>query len=225
MTKTPDDETKRPEVQKLVAAAGYKNDTAVENTILNAIAYYGETSVAAWKESNETQNAVFGQLNATFYEATDLDAANSWRSWAYQVCTEWGYIQTGNTPADIMPLVSRTVDLEYLTVQCRDGFNITSPPDLWEVNKYGNYSIEYERLAIIGGNADPWRPATPLAFGEGTRNSTTEKPWLEIAHGVHHWEENGIFANETTPELPPPQIVYAQQFLKNFVVDWVKGGS
>jgi hypothetical protein len=40
---------------------------------------------------------------------------------------------------------------------------------------------------------------------------------------VHHWEENGIFPNETTSLLPPAQVVYAQQFLKNFVVDWVAG--
>ncbi|KAF2678920.1 hypothetical protein K458DRAFT_408608 [Lentithecium fluviatile CBS 122367] len=218
----PELESKRPAVKDLVAAAGYEEDTAVENIILGAIGYYTETSVAAWNESGITQDSYFTQLNDTFWQQTSLAAAESWRSWSYQVCTEWGYIQTGNTPPDVKPLISRTLTLEYLTHFCKAGFNIATEPDVWQVNKYGNYSIEYDRLAIIGGNADPWKPATPLAFGSQIRNSTTERPWLEIAHGVHHWEENGIFPNETTPELPPNQVVYAQQFLKNFVIDWLK---
>lgn len=219
----PEVEDKRPAVKDLIAAAGYTNDTAVEDTILNAIGYYTDTSVASWNESGESQDSYFTQLNDTMWEMTDLDSAEAWRSWYWQVCTEWGYIQTGNTPSDIKPLISRALDLEYLTHFCRASFNITTEPDVWQVNKYGNFSIEYERLAIIGGNADPWKVASPLAFGPQVRNSSTEKPWLEIAHGVHHWEENGIFPNETTPELPPPQVEYAQQFLKNFVIDWVKG--
>jgi hypothetical protein len=219
----PELEGRRPEIKDLVAAAGYKNDTATEDTILNAIGYYTDTSVSRWDKSGQSQDAYFTQLNDTMWEMTDLDSAEAWRSWDWQVCTEYGYIQTGNTPPEIKPLISRTLDLEYLTYFCRAAYNITTEPDVWQVNKYGNFSIEYERLAIIGGNADPWKMATPLAYGPQVRNSSTEKPWLEIAHGVHHWEENGIFPNETTPEIPPPQVVYAQQFLKNFVIDWVKG--
>lgn len=216
-------EPKRAAVADLVAAAGYPNDTAVQDTVLNAINYYGATAVRSWQKSGDSQNEFFTQLNDTHWQDTSLEAAEQYRSWNYQVCTEWGYFQTGNTPPDIKPLISRTLDLEYTSYFCHAGYNITGPPDLSQVNKYGNYSIEYPRLAIIGGNADPWKPATPLARGPDARVSTTEKPWLQIAHGVHHWEENGIFPNETTPELPPPQVVYAQQFLKNFVIDWLKG--
>ncbi|CAI6334889.1 unnamed protein product [Periconia digitata] len=216
-------ESKRSTVQTLVSAAGYPaNSTAVENVILNSIAYYGGSSLAAWEESGESQDQYFTQLNDTYWQEVDLDAAETWRSWNYQVCTEWGYIQTGNTPEDIKPLISRAADLEYLTYFCRSSFNITTPPKVENVNKYGSFDIEAPRLAIIGGNADPWKMATPLRDGPQTRNSTTEKPWLEIAHGVHHWEENGIFDNETTPTLPPNQVVYAQQFLKNFVIDWIR---
>lgn len=190
--------------------------------MLNAIGYFRETQVAYQNASGLSQDQYFTQLNATKWQQDGIDQ-QGWRSWYYQVCTEWGYIQTGNTPPDIKPLVSRTLDLEYLTVFCRDAFNISTPPDVEKVNKYGGFDIEYPRLAIIGGNADPWKPATPLADAAEPRDSTTEKPVLEIAHAVHHWEENGIFPNETTPILPPNQVVYAQQFLKNFVIDWLKG--
>lgn len=221
----PDLEDKRDTVKDLLSAAGYDENEATENVMLNAIGYYGETSIAAQNESGVNQNQYFTLLNATYYQQVDLEAAEAYRSWNWQVCTEWGYFQTGNTPADIKPIISRLIDLEYTSWMCEAGFNITTPPDVARVNKYGNFDIEYPRLAIIGGNADPWKMATPTRFGPYTRNSTTEKPWLEIAHGVHHWEENGIFPNETTPILPPNQVVYAQQFLKNFVIDWVKGKS
>ncbi|KAF1831398.1 peptidase S28 [Decorospora gaudefroyi] len=210
----------RPTVASLVYAAGYPNDTVVQNITLNAISWIGSTAVIAWRRSLETQDAYFTSLNATALQQYTSLEDYSWTSWPYQVCTEWGYIQTGSTPADIMPLISRTLDLEYNTFLCRAQFGIDSPPDIDRVNKYGNYSIAYDRLAFLGGNADPWRPATPLWYPD-SRESSTEHPWHLIQWGVHHWEENGVFENETTPFLPPPQVVYAQQFLKNFVVDWV----
>jgi hypothetical protein len=218
----PTGENLRPAVAELVSAAGYVNDTAVQDIMLNAISWLNSTSLAGWRRSNKTQDEYYTQLNATaLQDYTDL-ASYPATSWSYQVCTEWGYIQTGNTPSDIKPLISRLLDVDYLTFFCRAQFGIHSPPDTDKVNKYGGYDIDYERLAHIGGNADPWRPATPLWYPE-SRNDSTDHPWHLISHGVHHWEENGIFENQTTPELPPPQVVYAQQYLKNFVVDWLEG--
>lgn len=215
-------ENLRPAVADLVTTAGYPNDTLVQNITLKAIAWLNSTALAGYRRSKLSQDSYFTTLNATALQKyTTLEDYGA-TSWSYQVCTEWGYIQTGNTPADIKPLISRTLDIDYLTFFCRAQFNITTPPETDRVNKYGNYSINYERLAQLGGNADPWRPATPLWYPE-SRTSSTGHPWLLISHGVHHWEENGIFENETTPDLPPPQVVYAQQFLKNFVVDWVQG--
>ncbi|KAF2002147.1 peptidase S28 [Amniculicola lignicola CBS 123094] len=213
-------EALRPTVKGLLAAAEYKSDTGVENIILNSIRYYSSV-VTSWKASGQTQDNYFTTLNATVYKADSI-SQQEWRCWDYQVCTEWGYIQTGNTPKSIMPIVSRLLDVEYLTFFCRAAFGIDHPPDVEQVNKYGAFDIEYPRLAIIGGNADPWKPATPLADAARKRKSSTEKPVLEIAHAVHHWEENGVFPNETTALLPPNQVVYAQQFLKEFVVEWLK---
>lgn len=222
ITATPTIENLRSSVSAVVAAAGYADNTLAENVTLNAIAWLNSTSLPGWRRSNLTQDQYYTTLNATALQSyTSLEDYGA-TSWSYQVCTEWGYIQTGNTPADIMPLISRTLDLDYLTFFCRAQFNITAPPAVENVNKYGAYNISYPRLAQLGGNADPWRPATPLWYPD-SRQSSTEEPWLLISHAVHHWEENGVFENETTPFLPPPQVVFAQQFLKNFVVDWVAG--
>ncbi|KAF3039784.1 hypothetical protein E8E12_009009 [Didymella heteroderae] len=222
----PATESLRPTVAGLVSAAGYGNDTLVQNITLNAISWVNKTVLPGWRRSNYSQDRYFTILNETaLQQYTSLEDYGA-TSWSYQVCTEWGYIQTGNTPADIKPLISRTLDLEYLTFFCRAQFNITTPPDIEKVNKYGGFNISYPRLATIGGNADPWRPATPLWYPE-SREDSVEEPWHLISHGVHHWEENGIFDNETTPILPPYQVIYAQQYLKNFVVEWLdewKGG-
>ncbi|KAJ4341139.1 hypothetical protein N0V95_007303 [Ascochyta clinopodiicola] len=222
----PATESLRPTVAGIVSAAGYGNDTLVQNITLNAISWVNQTVLPGWRRSNSTQDSYFTILNATALQQYTALEDYGYTSWSYQVCTEWGYIQTGNTPADIQPLISRTLDLDYLTFFCRAQFNITTPPDLEKVNKYGGYNISYPRLATIGGNADPWRPATPLWYPD-SREDSVEEPWHLISHGVHHWEENGIFDNETTPILPPYQVIYAQQYLKNFVVDWLaewKGG-
>ncbi|KAH7110334.1 serine carboxypeptidase S28-domain-containing protein [Dendryphion nanum] len=211
----------RSTVKDLLSYAGYKAETDTENIILNAINYANITSVSRWARTNLTQDQYYTTLDAKAWQGEGIEE-QGWRSWYWQVCTEWGYIQTGNTPPEIKPIVSRTQTLEYSTFFCRAAFNISEPPNLEEVNKYGAFDIEYDRLAIIGGNADPWKEATPLATGAKPRNSTTNKPVLEIAHGVHHWEENGVFANETTSVSPPPQVVYARQFVEDFVAQWVK---
>ncbi|KAJ4399972.1 hypothetical protein N0V91_009045 [Didymella pomorum] len=217
----PATETLRPTVAGLVSAAGYGNDTLVQNITLNAISWVNKTVLPGWRRSSYSQDRYFTILNETALQQYTAIEDYGYTSWSYQVCTEWGYIQTGNTPANIKPLISRTLDLEYLTFFCRAQFNITTPPAIENVNKYGGFNISYPRLATIGGNADPWRPATPLWYPD-SREDTVEEPWHLISHGVHHWEENGIFPNETTPILPPYQVIYAQQYLKNFVVDWLK---
>lgn len=222
ITAVPTAENLRPAVADIVASAGYGSDKFAQDVMLNAVSWINSTSLPGWRRSNSTQDSYYTILNATALQGLTSFEDQDSVCWNYQVCTEWGFIQTGNTPADIMPLISRTLDLEYLTFFCRAQFNITTPPEIERVNKYGNYHIDYTRLAQIGGNADPWRPATPLWYPE-SRNTSTDHPWLLISHGVHHWEENGIFPNETTPTLPPYPVVYAQQFLKNFVVDWLAG--
>lgn len=92
------------------------------------------------------------------------------------------------------------------------------------INKHGGLNFSYPRVAIIDGEADPWRQATPHRIGlEPYPPSTGSEPRLLIKGGaVHHWDENGIFKNETTPELPPQEVVEAQQFIVDFTKEWLK---
>lgn len=124
-------------------------------------------------------------------------------------------------PADKLPLISRLVDLNYTSIVCREAFNISTPSDVEAINKYGGFGISYPRLAIIDGEKDPWRAATPHAIGQPDRPNTASEPFILIKDGVHHWDENGLFPNETTPELPPQPVAETQEIEVMFVKEWL----
>ena len=175
-------------VSNMIEAAGYDCSTGLVNQMLNYIGFVNLTEVASCAASDSTQDECFSEHNATFYAQDDLSQA-TWRSWPYQVCTQWGFFQTGSgVPADQLPLISRTIDLPYEELICNLAFNITSPPDTDIINADGGYNISYPRLAFIDGEWDPWRPATPHAweFGALNRTSTVDQPFLLIPQAVHH---------------------------------------
>ena len=97
-------------------------------------------------------------------------------------------------------------------------------PDIDSINQYGGYNIAADRLALIDGEVDPWRPAGAHGYSEGAphRNSTTNQPFILIPNAVHHWDENGLFDNQTTSALPPRQIKRVQQEEVRFVKAWVE---
>ena len=121
-------------------------------------------------------------------------------------------------------MISRTIDLPYEMLVCNLAFDIYGPPDLEAVNKYGGYNISYPRLAIVDGEWDPWRPATPHAIEYGARDrvSTASEPFIQIADAVHHWDENGVFPNQTTATFPPQPVADTQKSELQFVEEWMQ---
>ncbi|KXT15820.1 hypothetical protein AC579_6261 [Pseudocercospora musae] len=220
----PGTDSLRSNVTRLIQQGGRHepNETLV-NSVLNAIGYFNLTAVDDCASHNMTQDECFGSNhNETYHSVTSIEDAD-WKSWPYQYCTEWGYLQTGNTPEGELPLISRTLDLDYQSLICRLSFNITEPADVEVINKYGGYDISYPRLAIVDGDWDPWKPATPHAFEFGAKDrvSTALEPFILIPEAVHHWDENGLFPNETTAELPPPRILDVQAKLVQAVQSWM----
>jgi len=216
----PETESLRSKVNYLIKEGDYTPNTTLENQMLNYIGYVNLTAVS---QCTGSQDSCFGNYNVTYYEQDSL--ADDWRSWPYQYCTEWGYLQTGSgVPQDQLPLISRTIDLPYETLVCKYAFNITTAPDLEAVNKYGGYNISYPRLAIIDGEWDPWRPATPHAieYGAHERVSTSSEPFELIAKAVHHWDENGVFPNQTTATFPPSAVADTQKSEIQFVQEWMQ---
>ena len=214
-------------VKHLVAAGGYASQSATLTTqMLNFIIWANTTLVQPCISGGSTTNECYTTHNTTFYAQSDI--SQTWRSWPYQYCTQWGYLQTGSdVPKDQLPLISRTITLDYESLICRDAFNISTPPNTAIINAYGGYDISYPRLAFIDGEQDPWRGATPHAPGAKTRNSTTDEPFLLIKGAVHHWDENGVFGNETREGLPPGPVRETQgderAFVKAWMEEWRKG--
>lgn len=217
----PETSSKQSAVEGIITEGGHTPNKTLTTSMLNMIGYLNLTSISQC-DPDESQDQCYSTHNSTYYQQDSYDA--SWRSWPYQYCTEWGYLQTGNVPEGELPLVSKTLGLDYQSIICREAFNVTSPPEVELVNKYGAYDISYPRLAIIDGEWDPWRPATPHAFEYGAkdRKSTASEPFMEIPKAVHHWDENGLFPNQTTAELPPPVVADAQKQLIQSVQEWMQ---
>lgn len=214
--------SKKDEVVALLTAGGYAAEaSALTNPMLNYIGWVNTTTVVPCAESGVTQDACVTNFNSTFYQLDDI--SQTWRSWPYQYCFEWGYLQTGSgVPQDQLPLISRLIDLNYSSTICKEAFNITTPSKIERINQWGGFNFSYPRLAIIDGEHDPWRQATPHAIGLPDRVSTTDEPFILIDLAVHHWDENSLFPNQTTATLPPTTItdVHAQEVA--FVTSWVE---
>ena len=125
-------------------------------------------------------------------------------------------------PRDQLPLISRLIDIPFASTVCREAFGITTPPDVESINKHGGFDLTYPRLAIVDGERDPWRAATAHAVGRPGRPSTASEPFILIAGAVHHWDEYGVFPNETIPGVvPPPEVVDTQAVEAVFVQKWM----
>jgi len=209
----------------LIETGGWGNQSStLTNRMLNMI---GWNSVINIDTCSGSLDGCFGNHNASAPKYADKSLANYGSlSWQYQYCTEWGFLQSGSTvPKDRLPLISRLVTIPWNMLVCNYAFNITGPPDVDRVNRYGGFNVSYPRLAIVGGEADPWRAASPLATLNVTDRlndtSTASQPLILIQGAVHHWDENGVFPNETTVDLPPAPVRNAQAELAQAVQEWM----
>lgn len=208
----------------LIVAGGWANESStLLNPFLNFIGFIQDNFVSQCEGS---QDACFS--NHPEY-LTYLDNKNTSNfealSWTYQYCTQWGYFQKGaGYPPDVQAMVSRTVGPSYDQFVCVKAFDITGEPDVDAINQYGGFNFSYSRVAIVGGEQDNWRPATPLSQFASDRlgePSTSDQPIVLIQGAVHHWDENGLFPNETTATLPPQPVKDAQSQEVTFVKAWV----
>ena len=216
----PTKESLRSTVEDLINSGGYGDQTYLVNRMLNYIGWLTTTQVDPCLQGGESADVCFSTHNQTFYSQDDI--TQTWRSWPYQYCTQWGFFQTGSgVPQGVLPLISRVIDLNFQEIICRDAFGITSQPSTNIINEYGGFDVKYSRLAFIDGQADPWRGATPHAPEAAARTSTTDQPFELILGGVHHWDENGVFANETETNVPPQPVLQAQLDEVAFVEAWL----
>ncbi|GBE84978.1 Probable extracellular serine [Sparassis crispa] len=163
----------------------------------------------------------FGTYDDVKFQDTDL--SEIWRLWVFQVCTEWGYFST-TPPKGHRRIISRLLTLEYESKICEQAFLpgehfiIPQFPNVTAVNVLGDFTIAADRLAIIDGEVDPWRPDTPHSEYAPDRNDTILRPFKLIPNGVHHYDEYGLrnIADE------PPEIEKVHREMIEFVTAWLK---
>lgn len=61
-------------------------------------------------------------------------------------------------------------------------------------------------------------------YGAPHRESTTSEPFILIPEGLHHYDGNGLFPNESTATLPPQSVkdVHSEEvkFVKAWMDEW-----
>ncbi|KAF5023079.1 hypothetical protein F66182_4836 [Fusarium sp. NRRL 66182] len=156
-----------------------------------------------------------------FSNETGLDQGPE-RAWMYQQCSEWGFFKTGSgVPIHQSPLISRLVDLWYLTTPCRESFNIVEPPRVESINKLGGWNFRFPRVAFVSGEHDPWRAATPHRIGHAPRPSTVSEPSILLDGGGHGWEA-ALQPEGIEFGLPLPAVADAQRKIVEFTQAWLE---
>ncbi|KAI0039734.1 peptidase S28 [Auriscalpium vulgare] len=209
--------TKPSDVQRNVHLPG----GLIVNAALPNYAQYIIENYIAWCDG--TLDECFGTSDDSHYQVYDL--SETWRLWMFQTCTQWGYYTTSTPSPQIPTIVSRLLDVDYLHKGCFQAyppgqyFSIPPLPNVTSVNVLGDFAISANRLAIIDGEKDPWRPDTPHSqYSAKRRPDTVTRPFKLIPGGVHHWDEFGL-ANSSAE---PPEIQAIHQQEVAFVQAWLK---
>jgi len=204
------------DVTQLISSPGF------DFSLLNYAAYVRK-NVLPECPTGQTVEQCFGTFNDTQYQVTTLD--QTWRPWTFQVCTQWGYFFTAPPDENSPRIVSRLHTLENESKICRQAFppgeyfTVPPLPNVSSVNVLGSFFIAKDRLAIIDGEVDPWRPMTPHSqYFAPERPDTVNEPFKLIPNGVHHWDENGL----RDPKQEPAEIEKIHREEVEFVKAWLQ---
>jgi len=199
------------------------NGLSLDFSLLNYAKYIKNTTVANCNKSGQTVTQCFGTYDDSAYQGVGLE--EDWRLWIFQVCTEWGYFTTAPPDPKYPRIISRLQTLPYLSKICKQAYppgkymTVPNQPNVTAVNVLGDFAIAADRLAIIDGAVDPWRPDTPHSeWYAKDRKDTILRPFKLIPGAVHHWDENGLknMADE------PAEILKIHGEMIVFVTEWLK---
>ncbi|GAA99909.1 uncharacterized protein L969DRAFT_59910 [Mixia osmundae IAM 14324] len=175
-----------------LSSSYHQSETSAElaTNILNHMQLV-RPSTTSWSGSCATQDACYSTFEPKYWQSTDL-AEWSWRTFRWQWCSQFGFVQPGSSyPAGKLPVVSRHLDLPFLYTICRNTYppgkyhSLPATPDVMSYLKYGGWTVSTHRLAIVCGEVDPWRQAGPCADAAPSRQSTVSQPFV-IMPGISH---------------------------------------
>ncbi|QRW04214.1 Serine carboxypeptidase S28 [Ceratobasidium sp. AG-Ba] len=165
-----------------------------------------------------TQEECLGSYNAnmTFYTDTSVD--NSWRSWNWLLCNEFGFAQAG-APLGWPSAVSRLTVPPYDMRQCPYFYPKAFPkprlPNTLNINtKYKGWNVNVPRLFFANGKRDPWRQAT-VSSDFRNRKSTDLQP-IAVSDGFHCSDLLARFG------AADPTVLSVQKLALAYMTKWVK---
>ncbi|KAF8845504.1 peptidase S28 [Paxillus ammoniavirescens] len=197
----------------------------IDFSILNYAQWIRENEVKRCVDAEATVEECYGTYDDDKF--TDISLDQEWRLWLFQVCTEWGYFFTAPPDPEHPRIVSKLMTMDYATKICRQAyppgkyFTVPLMPNVTAVNALGDFAIAADRLAIIDGEVDPWRPCTPHSDYAKDREDTILQPFKLIPDAVHHYDEYGL-RDITAEPLEIQQIHYE---MIAFVLEWLKDFS
>ncbi|KAJ3510022.1 hypothetical protein NLJ89_g4906 [Agrocybe chaxingu] len=201
----------------VIAEDGYAFDVSIIN--------YGRYIKAKYVSKCPKESTVedcFGTYDDEQYQDTGLD--QDWRLWLFQVCTQWGYFTTAPPDQKLPRIISRLLTLGYESKICKQAFlpgvhfKVPPLPNITAVNALGDFDIAADRLAIIDGEVDPWRPDTPHSDDAKDREDTVLRPFKLIPNAVHHYDEYGWL--NLLDEPAEIRKIHAEMI--SFVTSWLK---
>ncbi|KAF8514159.1 serine carboxypeptidase S28-domain-containing protein [Gautieria morchelliformis] len=219
---------------------GHIGNLSVGFGLLNFANYSQINFAAPCLQNGLTITQCYATTDDAQFQVDDL--SQTWRPWQFQgttnvflcydnalmlylVCTAWGFFIDA-PPPNIPAIAAKALTVPYLSKICKQAyppgqfFTVPDQPDVASVNALGGFHISADRLAIVDGELDPWRPATPHSSYAylPPREDTTLRPFKLIPGAVHHWDENGL--PNTSDEPPAIQAIHNAEI--GFVKAWLK---
>ncbi|KAL1900693.1 hypothetical protein Cpir12675_000827 [Ceratocystis pirilliformis] len=193
------------------------NLESATNSLANFIGWNHEWVISRCKENR----AECFSRPPSIYKRSGLE--ETWRPWAWQMCTEWGLFQTSTTPSrDVMPVISRILTSRVSRQICYKSFSILKGPDTSQINNFGGLGFKFPRVAIINGEMDPWRAATPHRIGNELNIPQNSELYHLIPGAGHSWDMSSVHQDRVIPgEHPPPAIAEAQGYEIRLAQQWM----
>ena len=127
-------------------------------------------------------HSIFPQVRSLQDSSWDSAAAAGGRQGTYQTCTEFGWYQSSDSPAETG--WGRVIPVQLFERMCRDVFGPKFTPQLLGRGiaatnaEYGGRDISVEKVVFVHGSIDPWhamgivqsdRDAAPAIYIEGDK--------------------------------------------------------
>eukprot|EP00698_Gefionella_okellyi_P018744 TRINITY_DN5658_c0_g1_i5.p1 TRINITY_DN5658_c0_g1~~TRINITY_DN5658_c0_g1_i5.p1 ORF type:complete len:479 (+),score=112.51 TRINITY_DN5658_c0_g1_i5:4030-5466(+) len=116
--------------------------------------------------SSQNQSCLEVSYNDMIAQLQNITQTNDvgGRQWTWQTCTEFGYYQTTDAPANTQPF-GMLQPLSYSLQICKDAFNFvpTEAQIDWTNTYFGSDSPAGTRILFVNGSLDPWHALSVLA--------------------------------------------------------------